>query len=154
MVEHLDMSVGRIISYLEASGQLDNTIVIFTSDHGASVGEYGVGTGGVGNGRGPKIPAKTDNSFENFGRIGSFIDHGRGFGEASSAPFKYFKGALNEGGIRAAGFIYYPKKIDAGGVSHEYMTMMDFMPTFLDICLLYTSPSPRDRQKSRMPSSA
>ena len=26
--------------------------------------------------------------------------------------------------------------------------------TLLDICLLYTSPSPRDRQKSRMPSSA
>ena len=25
---------------------------------------------------------------------------------------------------------------------------------FLAICLLYTSPSPRDRQKSRMPSSA
>ena len=25
---------------------------------------------------------------------------------------------------------------------------------FLTICLLYTSPSPRDRQKSRMPSSA
>ena len=24
----------------------------------------------------------------------------------------------------------------------------------MDICLLYTSPSPRDRQKSRMPSSA
>ena len=26
--------------------------------------------------------------------------------------------------------------------------------TFYMICLLYTSPSPRDRQKSRMPSSA
>ena len=26
--------------------------------------------------------------------------------------------------------------------------------TLLKICLLYTSPSPRDRQKSRMPSSA
>ena len=26
--------------------------------------------------------------------------------------------------------------------------------TLLRICLLYTSPSPRDRQKSRMPSSA
>ena len=26
--------------------------------------------------------------------------------------------------------------------------------TLLSICLLYTSPSPRDRQKSRMPSSA
>ena len=31
------------------------------------------------------------------------------------------------------------------------------MPSMLDgimVCLLYTSPSPRDRQKSRMPSSA
>ena len=33
---------------------------------------------------------------------------------------------------------------------------MELMPRqrFLDTCLLYTSPSPRDRQKSRMPSSA
>ena len=28
------------------------------------------------------------------------------------------------------------------------------MATLADCCLLYTSPSPRDRQKSRMPSSA
>ena len=27
-------------------------------------------------------------------------------------------------------------------------------PKYLETCLLYTSPSPRDRQKSRMPSSA
>ena len=31
---------------------------------------------------------------------------------------------------------------------------MDEMFKLLHICLLYTSPSPRDRQKSRMPSSA
>ena len=30
----------------------------------------------------------------------------------------------------------------------------DYLPTEMEICLLYTSPSPRDRQKSRMPSSA
>ena len=28
------------------------------------------------------------------------------------------------------------------------------IPDSIKICLLYTSPSPRDRQKSRMPSSA
>ena len=28
------------------------------------------------------------------------------------------------------------------------------LPVFIITCLLYTSPSPRDRQKSRMPSSA
>ena len=35
------------------------------------------------------------------------------------------------------------------------LTKDDVLPGVLDIiCLLYTSPSPRDRQKSRMPSSA
>ena len=32
--------------------------------------------------------------------------------------------------------------------------LVDKMNTALGSCLLYTSPSPRDRQKSRMPSSA
>ena len=32
--------------------------------------------------------------------------------------------------------------------------LLNIEPRFYDTCLLYTSPSPRDRQKSRMPSSA
>ena len=35
----------------------------------------------------------------------------------------------------------------------ETMTFMDFMSRFYS-CLLYTSPSPRDKRQSRMPSSA
>ena len=31
---------------------------------------------------------------------------------------------------------------------------LPFAPSFYKICLLYTSPSPRDRTRSRMPSSA
>src|SRR5674476_251617 len=41
--------------------------------------------------------------------------------------------------------------------SHQgnYATIANYLETELRyICLLYTSPSPRDRQKSRMPSSA
>jgi arylsulfatase A-like enzyme len=133
MIEHLDMSIARVIRYLEESGQLENTVIIFTSDHGASDGEFGVDTGRGPRGGGPTVPEHTDNSLENFGRINSFIDHGRGFGEAASAPFRYLKGSLTEGGIRAAGFIYYPAKVDAGGISHTYMTMMDILPTFMEI---------------------
>ena len=33
-------------------------------------------------------------------------------------------------------------------------TLGDIIRMQIDPCLLYTSPSPRDRQKSRMPSSA
>ena len=47
----------------------------------------------------------------------------------------------------AGGYELRPKK--------PYITLAyprDIRP--IDLCLLYTSPSPRDRQKSRMPSSA
>ena len=33
-------------------------------------------------------------------------------------------------------------------------SLIDLRNALAEICLLYTSPSPRDRQKSRMPSSA
>ena len=36
----------------------------------------------------------------------------------------------------------------------SYLTDVANAETLLRLCLLYTSPSPRDRQKSRMPSSA
>ena len=38
------------------------------------------------------------------------------------------------------------------GLSAKELEASGFAPYY--ICLLYTSPSPRDRQKSRMPSSA
>ena len=44
------------------------------------------------------------------------------------------------------------KNIDDDGVGSE-MAAAKMLNVYYD-CLLYTSPSPRDRQKSRMPSSA
>ena len=41
-----------------------------------------------------------------------------------------------------------------GSVEHEMVGTDDLTGGGIRICLLYTSPSPRDRQKSRMPSSA
>ena len=42
MVERMDKQIGRIIGKLKASGQYENTIIVFLSDHGLSVGENGV----------------------------------------------------------------------------------------------------------------
>lgn len=38
----IDRSVGKILAALEESGQADNTIVVFTSDHGEMVGDHGI----------------------------------------------------------------------------------------------------------------
>lgn len=42
MVEMIDDRIGRLTDALAASGQLDNTIIVFTSDHGDMMGEHGL----------------------------------------------------------------------------------------------------------------
>jgi len=40
MVTQIDTNIGRIIAQLEAAGQLENTIIVFTSDHGDNLGDH------------------------------------------------------------------------------------------------------------------
>ena len=42
IITHLDEQVGKIISHLENKKLLENTYIIFTSDHGLSVGQHGL----------------------------------------------------------------------------------------------------------------
>jgi arylsulfatase A-like enzyme len=41
-IEFIDDGVGRIMAAIQAQGQLDNTIVVFTADHGDMMGEHGL----------------------------------------------------------------------------------------------------------------
>lgn len=41
-IENIDIQIGRVISKLEEMGELDNTFVIFTADHGIAVGRHGL----------------------------------------------------------------------------------------------------------------
>jgi len=42
MVSHLDDWVGRVLQMLDDTGQADNTLVVYTSDHGEMWGEHGL----------------------------------------------------------------------------------------------------------------
>jgi arylsulfatase A-like enzyme len=42
LISAVDDNVGRIIAHLEARGLMENTLVIFSSDHGDFAGEYGM----------------------------------------------------------------------------------------------------------------
>ncbi|MBT5927723.1 MAG: sulfatase [Verrucomicrobia bacterium] len=41
MVKCIDDNVGRMLAFLEQSGKLDQTVIVFTSDHGDLCGEHG-----------------------------------------------------------------------------------------------------------------
>ena len=42
MVDHIDYQVGRLLDILEETGQKNETMVIFTSDHGELLGDHGL----------------------------------------------------------------------------------------------------------------
>ncbi len=41
LVSHIDAEVGRLLQHLKDIGEYENTIILFTSDHGDLMGEYG-----------------------------------------------------------------------------------------------------------------
>lgn len=40
--ENIDIQIGRVLDKLKAMGQLDNTIIIYTADHGIAIGRHGL----------------------------------------------------------------------------------------------------------------
>ena len=42
IITHMDAQIGRILDALEASGEADNTYIVFTADHGLAVGHHGL----------------------------------------------------------------------------------------------------------------
>lgn len=42
MISHIDYNIGRLLKTLEETGQLDNTIIVFTGDNGLAVGQHGL----------------------------------------------------------------------------------------------------------------
>ncbi len=42
IITHMDQQIGRILDALEATGEIDNTYIIFTADHGLAVGSHGL----------------------------------------------------------------------------------------------------------------
>ena len=47
MIEEVDNQIGVLLNKLEASGQADNTLVIFTSDHGEMLGTNRCGVSSI-----------------------------------------------------------------------------------------------------------
>ena len=74
-----------------------------------------------------------DNSLENLGRHDSYTWLGPGWGRVSAAPFSGQKGNTSEGGIRVPAFVYRAGATFASDISREPATVLDILPTILEI---------------------
>ena len=136
--EYTDVQIGRIIDYLEKTGQLDNTIVLYAADNGAS-GE-GTPNGSVNenkffNGY-PDDLAENMKYLDVLGGPDTYEHYPTGWAAAFSAPFKMFKRYSEYAGGTCDPFVVsWPKGIKARGeVRNQYHHAVDIVPTILDIC--------------------
>jgi arylsulfatase len=127
MVDNLDVNVGRIIDYLKISQQFNNTLIVFMSDNGAAAndfydhpvfGEY--------------IQKHYTNAYPEMGKKDSFVSYGPQWAEASSAPFKHFKGYTTQGGITSPMIISGAFVAHKGEVSNAFATLLDIAPTLYE----------------------
>lgn len=135
--EYTDAQVGRIIDYLEESGQLENTIVIYCADNGAS-GE-GSPNGSVNEGKifggYPDDEAQNLTMVDKLGSPDTYNHYPTGWAMAFSAPYKMFKRYTYQGGVCDPLVIHWPAGIRAKGeVRSQYHHSTDIVATILDVC--------------------
>jgi arylsulfatase A-like enzyme len=135
--EYTDAQVGRIVDYLEESGQLENTIVLYCADNGAS-GE-GSPNGSVNEGKFFNgWPDDIEQNLAMIDQLGSpetYNHYPTGWAVAFSTPFRMFKRYSYQGGVCDPLVISWPAGIAARGeVRSQYHHSTDIYPTILEAC--------------------
>ena len=136
-LSYTDAQIGRILDYLDESGQLDNTIIVTISDNGAS------GEGGP-NGSVNEVKFfngyidTVEESMKYFDHLGgpeTYNHYPIGWAMAFNTPYKLFKRyASHEGGIADTAIISWPNGIKAHGeVRDNYVNVCDITPTIYDL---------------------
>ncbi len=139
---HADHHIGRLLDYLEFSGERDNTIVILVSDNGAS-GEGGP-DGSVNENRFFNgIPDDLQTNLDMLDELGgpkTYNHYPNGWAMAFNTPFKMWKRYEFNGGTSDPCIISWPAGMKARGeIRHQYHHAVDLVPTILD-CLGVEAP--------------
>lgn len=132
-----DYEFGRIVDYLEQIGELDNTLIIFTSDNGGSAegGLHGTfNENGFFNGV-PNIPYEVNSQYmEQWGNRVGVWHVTAGWTQAGNTPFQFYKQSAHRGGNADALIISWPRGIPKkynGDIRQQYSHVVDIAPTIL-----------------------
>ena len=138
IIDRMDQNIGRILDCLDATGERDNTLIIFASDNGGceellrddgrNVARYHLPTSHgtlprMGNIKG-LAPGPED----------TFMSYGRAWANASDTPFRQFKKWVHEGGISTPLIVNYPGFTATRGsiVRASQCHFIDVLPTILE----------------------
>jgi arylsulfatase A-like enzyme len=120
MIDAMDQQIGRILAELEAMRALDDTLILFASDNGASA-EIMV----RGEGHDPAAPP---------GSRATFLCLGPGWSNAANTPFRRHKTWVHEGGTATPWIVHWPAGITSrSALRHQPVHVVDVTPTVLEL---------------------
>ena len=137
MLTHADEEIGRLVDFLDTTGDLHDTVFMVLSDNGAS-SEGGVG-GSLNdvrpwNGLGTSLRE----SLERIDEIGGPTIHNNypwGWTIAGNTPYRRWKREVHEGGVADPLIVHWPAGVsDPGALRHQYCHAIDITPTVLELC--------------------
>lgn len=123
MVDNMDQNIGRVIDKLQEQGKLENTLILFFSDNGAS-------------------HERDKRAFQNYTptgneKMGSVLSYeciGRDWARVVNTPLAKHKSTSQEGGICTPMVAYWPKGMTKTGAwNHEPVHLVDIMSTVLEL---------------------
>jgi arylsulfatase len=139
MIDRIDQGIGRLVETLRDTGQLDNTLILFLSDNGAS----------------PERPAAPGFDRYSQTRRGEAVTYfggdaardilpggertcagiGARWANVANTPFRYWKSDQHEGGIRTPLIAHWPAGLTApaGSITHQSGHVIDAMATCLEV---------------------
>jgi len=120
MVDRMDREIGRVLAQLRAMWALDNTLILFLSDNGASAEMMVRGDG--------------HNPEADYGSSATFLSLGPGWSSLANTPFRRHKTWVHEGGISTPLIVHWPRGIAARGeLRHTPGHVIDLVPTILEV---------------------
>lgn len=120
MITRMDREIGRVLDQLEKMNALDDTMIMFMSDNGASSEQL--------------IRADGHDPAAAPGAGASHLCLGPGWASSSNAPFRLHKSWVHEGGISSPMIVHWPSGIRAKGqVRQTPGHFIDLVPTLVDV---------------------
>lgn len=119
----MDRGVGEVVEALRRRGQLDNTIILFLSDNGATDEDLA---------QRPST-AKFNDQRASPGSARRFEAYTRNWAYVSNTPYRHYKAAMGEGGIRTPLIVHWPSGVQRpGSLQLQVGHVIDIAPTLLD----------------------
>ncbi|MHB8902757.1 MAG: sulfatase-like hydrolase/transferase, partial [Thermoguttaceae bacterium] len=131
MVAHVDEGIGRIVSDLETNGELENTLILLTSDNGACY-EWGP-FGFDGESRTGLTRLHTGRDLETMGGPGTHHAYGSAWANLGNTPFRLYKHFTHEGGICSPMIAHWPAGLaPRNDWVDQPAHIMDMLPTICE----------------------